>query len=173
MKHLEKLMALALCTLLFVVAIGRLSAEEMGFNEAVERAAVNRVLVQYTTGLDTLNEDLYADSFAADARFIIGETVNEGHADIRKIITDLQDTRKERAEQAEAEGKEYLPPMMHHVMSNAFIEFVDETTATHHAYWMTITGNDRDFNVVSMGRYEDTLKKINGKWKISERNLLR
>lgn len=142
-------------------------------NEERERAAINKVLVQYTTGLDTLNPDLYAGAFAANGKFIVGETVNEGHAAIRKIITDLQDSRKERAAQAQAEGREYQDSLMHHVMTNAVIDIVDETTATHHAYWMTVIGSDRTFNVASMGHYEDTLKKIDGEWKISERYLLR
>jgi hypothetical protein len=158
-----------------ILALGTLQVQSAtsAIDEAHERAAINKVLVQYTTGLDTLNADIYVDAFAADGKFFVGETVNEGHEAIRKIITDLQDSRKERAEQAKAEGREYQDPLMHHVMTNAVIDIVDETTATHHAYWMTVIGSDRTFNVASMGHYEDTLKKIDGEWKISERHLLR
>lgn len=166
---------LVLITISAILALGALQVQSAtsDFDEERERAAINKVLVQYTTGLDTLNPDLYVGAFATDGKFIVGETVNEGPAAIRKIITDLQDSRKERAEQAKAEGKEYQDPLMHHVMTNAVIDIVDETTATHHAYWMTVIGSDRTFNVASMGHYEDTLKKIDGEWKISERHLLR
>lgn len=158
---------------LFGLSLLQAQDQPVMFDEGVERAAINRVLVQYTSGLDTLDADLYANAFAEDGRFIVGDTVNSGHDAIRNIITDLQESRRERAQQASEEGEEYIEPVMHHVMSNAFIEFVDDTTAIHQSYWMTVIGNDREFRVASMGRYEDILKKIDGEWKISERYLLR
>ena len=164
------------------------SAEDMAAKKAMQmqqdRTAIEKVLVQYTTGLDTLNADLYATAFTPNAKFYRGEDENgkpilykEGRDQIRTIITDLIKSREERAaaQKKDSEGgdPQVSAPMMHHVMTNAVIEFVDENTAHHYSYWMTVVGSGRDFRVAGMGRYDDTIIKQNGKWLINERNLMR
>ncbi len=149
--------------------------------EYADRVAINATLVQYTTGLDRVDADLYAGAFTPDAKFYRGESpekaeiMAEGTAQIRKIITDLaaSDARSKAAREAEWKG-EGSPPIRirHHVMTNAVVEFIDDHTARHRAYWMTIAGVSRDTNVLSQGSYQDTLVKVNGKWLIKERYLL-
>ena len=149
--------------------------------EYADRVAINATLVQYTMGLDRVDADLYAGAFTPDAKFYRGESpekaeiMAEGTAQIRKIITDLaaSDAKSKAAREAEWKG-EGSPPVRtrHHVMSNAVVELLDDHTATHRAYWMTVSGVSRDMNVVSQGSYQDTLVKVGGKWLIKERYLL-
>jgi hypothetical protein len=155
-----------------------------------DRLAIEELLVRYTTGLDTLNADLYVSCFTEDATFggdAEGAPRSQGHAQIRKIITDLIASRAQRAAAPPAAAAAPAtppapgarpappagPPVMHHVMTNAVIDIVSPTEARHHSYWMTVVGSGRSFTVAGMGRYEDKLVKQNGKWLIKERKLLR
>jgi hypothetical protein len=52
------------------------------------------------------------------------------------------------------------------------VELVNDHTATHRAYWMTVSGSGREMNVVAQGSYQDTLVKVDGRWLIKERYLL-
>jgi hypothetical protein len=170
-------------------AAAQSASEARGF---ADRQAIEAVLVRYTTGLDTLNADLYASCFTEDAEFGTGDNVRKGRAEIRKIITGLIETNAQRAANRPAEAAAPAtppaaappaagarpappagPPVMHHVMTNAVIELVSPTEARHHSYWMTVVGSGRSFTVAGMGRYEDVLVKQNGQWLIKNRKLLR
>jgi uncharacterized protein (TIGR02246 family) len=143
-------------------------------NDALQRlldkAAIEDVLVQYTRALDTLDADKYASVFTDDAVFELGGgEVRTGRAEIRSIITGLQESRAER----EAAGTA-TPALMHHVMTNATLEVVSDREAHHYAYWMTIIGDaDNSYRVAAMGHYEDVIVKRDGEWLIQSRKLLR
>lgn len=143
-----------------------------GVQNYADRQGIETTLVRYTTGLDTLDPDLYASSFSEEAEFTVGDTVYHGRGEIRSIITGMQDSRAERAANAGPEAADAPPTIMHHVMTNAVIDIVDADTAYHHAYWMTVIGSGRDFSVAGEGRYEDELVKRDGEWLIYRRKLL-
>ena len=157
------------------------SALARQLQEYADRVAINATLVQYTTGLDRVDADLYAGAFTPDAKFYRGaspetaEIMAEGTAQIRKIITDLaaSDARSKATREAEWKG-EGAPPtrLRHHVMTNAVVELVDDHTASHRSYWMTVSGVAGEMNVVSQGSYQDKLVKVDGRWLIKERYLL-
>jgi len=183
MKTTLALIATILMTLFGATASAQdLNSLARQMQEHADRVAINAVLVQYTTGLDQVDPDLYADTFTADARFYQGASVEsaeimaDGKAAIRKIVSDLRESdakrNAERAAEWEGEGE---PPvyLRHHVMTNAVVEFIDDHTARHRAYWQTVSGSGRDMNVIAMGSYEDTLVKEDGRWLISKRYLLR
>ncbi len=63
---------------------------------------------------------------------------------------------------------------MYHMTTDPWIEFVDETHARHHTYWMTVFGSAEPGaapNVAAVGRGVDELVKIDGKWLIQSRNV--
>ncbi len=63
---------------------------------------------------------------------------------------------------------------MHHVISNSVIELVDDTHARHYSYWMTVVRtSDNQYRVAAMGRYEDEMAEIDGKWLFTSRKILR
>ncbi len=172
------------CALLLAAALPSAaddSALAKQLQEYADRVAINATLVQYTTGLDRVDADLYAGAFTPDAKFYRGESpekaevMAEGTAQIRKIITDLaaSDARSKAKREAEWKG-EGVPParLRHHVMTNAVVEFIDDHTAMHRSYWMTVSGSGRDMNVVAQGSYQDKLVKVDGHWLIKERFLL-
>jgi hypothetical protein len=94
-------------------------------------------------------------------------TVHEGRAAIRKIVTDLQASRARN----EAAGTQ--SPRLYHVMANSTIEILDATHARHQSYAQTVRAADNgQFVVGFMGRYEDVLVKVDGRWLIQVRKLV-
>jgi len=141
-----------------------IAADSMPVSELQERAAIQNLIVRYTIALDTLDADLYAGVFAEDAQFTFGGNTYTGRAEIRKIVTGLQERRA---------GQPADAPKMYHALTNTYIELVNDREAHHRSYWQTITGpSSGPFNVGAMGVYEDTLVKRNGEWLIQNRKII-
>lgn len=132
--------------------------------ELLDRAAIQNLVVKYTIALDTLDADMYASVFAEDAEFTFGGNTYKGRAEIRKIVTGLQERNAKQPADA---------PKMYHALSNTYIEFVNDHEARHRSYWQTIRGpSSGPFTVGAMGRYDDTLVKRNGEWLIQKRQIV-
>ena len=133
-------------------------------SELLDRAAIQNLVVKYTIALDTLDADLYASVFAEDAEFTFGGNTYKGRAEIRKIVTGLQERNAKQPADA---------PKSYHVLSNTYVQFVSDHEARHRSYWQTIRGpSSGPFTVGGMGRYEDTLVKRNGDWLILKRQII-
>ncbi len=159
------LIALAACT-------RTADTDVAGFQNYVDRQAIETTLVRYSTGLDTLNAELYASAFTEDAEFSMEGKVYRGREEIGAIITGMKAGYAERA--ADADATNDPPRIMHHVMSNAVIDIVAADRALHHCYWMTVNGGPAmySFRVAAEGRYEDELVKRDGKWLIHRRKIV-
>lgn len=145
------------------------SADADELQRLVDRARIDELLVRYTHALDTLDPDKYASVFTEDAVFEQGaDNARHGRAEIRSIITSLIESREERESAGTA-----TPTLMHHVMTNATLQFVSDDEAHHYAYWMTILGGEDGYRVASMGHYEDVIVRQGDRWLISNRKLLR
>ncbi|HZF31940.1 MAG TPA: nuclear transport factor 2 family protein [Gammaproteobacteria bacterium] len=132
--------------------------------ELLDRAAIQNLVVKYAIALDTLDADMYASVFAEDAEFTFGGNTYKGRAEIRKIVTGLQERNAKQPADA---------PKMYHALSNTYVEFVNDHEARHRSYWQTIRGpSSGPFTVGAMGRYEDTLVKRNGEWLIQKRQIV-
>jgi hypothetical protein len=61
-----------------------------------------------------------------------------------------------------------------HFVSDPVYEFVDDHTCHYKAYWMTVFGGGEQVGgqIVSVGHYDDTIVKINGRWLIQKRQIL-
>ncbi len=94
-------------------------------------------------------------------------SIHKGHAEIRKVVTDLL------ARQAanRAEGKP--PGNLYHVISNERISFTSPTEALYQSYWQTLRkGEGNRYIAGGFGRSEDRLVKRGGKWLIQSRKLV-
>ena len=142
------------------------------FQNYVDRQAIETTLVRYSTGLDTLNPDVYASVFTEDAEFSMEGKVFHGRDEIRSIITDMIASRAQRL--ADADPGNDPAPIMHHVISNGVIDIVSADTAKHHCYWMTVSGGPAmySFRVAAEGGYEDEFVKRNGEWLIHRRKIV-
>jgi uncharacterized protein (TIGR02246 family) len=159
-------LTLAFSTLLALAAFAAprvYAADAPSGAELKDRASIQNLVVKYTIALDTLDADLYASVFAEDAEFTFGGNTYKGRDAIRKIVTGLQERR---AGQKDA-------PKSYHVLSNTYVEFVNDHEAHHRSYWQTISGpSSGPFNVGGMGRYEDTLVKHGNQWLIQKRQII-
>jgi 3-phenylpropionate/cinnamic acid dioxygenase small subunit len=64
-------------------------------------------------------------------------------------------------------------PKSYHVLSNTYVQLLNDHEARHRSYWQTIRGpSSGPFTVGGMGRYEDTLVKRNGEWLILKRQII-
>jgi uncharacterized protein (TIGR02246 family) len=131
-----------------------------------DKAEIEALVAKYVFTLDTLDADGYASVFAEDAVYEVTGTKYEGRAAIRKIVTDLEASR------ARNDAAGTPSPRLYHVMSNSAIEVLDATHARHQSYAQTVrAADDGRFIVGFMGRYDDELVKIDGRWQIQSRKL--
>lgn len=144
------------------------AAQEAAVEKLRDRAEIEELVTRYVKGLDTLDAELYAGVFAEDAVFELpGGVVHRGRAAIRKIVTDLQESR------ARNEAAGTPSPSLYHAMANTSIELIDATHARHQSYAQTVrAAEDGQFVVGFMGRYEDELVKRDGRWYIRSRKLV-
>ncbi len=143
-------------------------ADDAAVQKVLDRAEIETLVTNYVKGLDTLDADLYAGVFAEDAVFELpGGVVHRGRAAIRKIVTDLQESRTRN----QAAGTP--SPSLYHVMANTAIEVIDDKNARHQSYAQTVRAAEGgQFIVGFMGRYEDVLVKRDGRWYIQSRKLV-
>jgi hypothetical protein len=153
---------------LALAAAGAAVADDAAVQKLLDRTEIETLVTSYVKGLDTLDADLYAGVFAEDAVFELpGGVVHRGRAAIRKIVTDLQDSR------ARNQAAGTPSPSLYHVMSNTSIEIVDANNARHQSYAQTVRAAEGgQFVVGFMGRYDDELVKRDGRWYIQNRKLV-
>ena len=151
-----------------LAAASAAAADDAAVQKMLDRAEIETLVTSYVKGLDTLDADLYAGVFAEDAVFELpGGVVHRGRAAIRKIVTDLQDSR------ARSQAAGTPSPSLYHVMSNTSIEIIDDNNARHQSYAQTVRAAEGgQFIVGFMGRYEDVLVKRGGRWYIQSRKLV-
>jgi uncharacterized protein (TIGR02246 family) len=144
------------------------AADDAPVQKLLDRAEIAELVTRYVTGLDTLDADMYSSVFAEDAVFELpGGVVHRGRAAIRKIVTDLQDSR------ARNQAAGTPSPSLYHVMANTSIEIIDAANARHQSYAQTVRAAEGgQFIVGFMGRYEDVLVKRGGRWYIRSRTLV-
>src|SRR5260221_2510629 len=93
------------------------------------RVAVEDVMARYVWAVDYLDPEGYVAVFAEDAVIDSNGSISKGHAQIRKIVTNLI----ERRDNNKAKG---LPASnLYHVISSVRITFPAPGEALHQSYW--------------------------------------
>lgn len=153
------------CTVASLVAASAFAADDV--QALADRAEIEELITRYVTALDGLDADAYEGVFTVDGEYDVTGTVYKGRPAIRKIVADLQATR------ARNDAAGTASPQLYHVMANHSIEILDATNARHQSYAQTVRLADSgQFVVGFMGRYEDVLVKVAGRWYIKSRKLV-
>jgi uncharacterized protein (TIGR02246 family) len=140
---------------------------QSALQKLVDRAEIEELVTRYVTALDTLDADAYEGVFTEDGEYDVTGNIYRGRAAIRKIVTDLQASR------ARNDAAGTPSPRLYHVMSNSSIEILDASNARHQSYAQTVRLADNgQFVAGFMGRYEDVLVKVDGRWLIKSRKLM-
>ncbi|HEY6456318.1 MAG TPA: nuclear transport factor 2 family protein [Steroidobacteraceae bacterium] len=133
-----------------------------------DREAIEATLDRYTRGLDRLDADLYLSSFAANGVLMIYEKRYQGRDALRDIIA--EEARLRGAQKASGQA----PRTLFHLEQNSTIAFTAAGQALHQAYWLTIsrTGDKpEDLRLLGVGSSIDELRKIDGQWLITRREI--
>lgn len=146
-------------------AAGAVLSPELTAQRFADRTAIEQLMWDYVRAADTTNADKYVQVFTEDGSFLNVK----GRDALHKMISDMGKSLAERRASGARSGD------MHHVMSNQHIEFVSDTHAKVHYYWMTVfggpAGQEPPPSVAAVGRGLDDVVKINGKWLIKSRNV--
>jgi hypothetical protein len=135
-----------------------------------DREAIEMTLERYTRGLDRLDPDLYVSSFSPDGVLMIYEKAYHGRDALRTIIAEEARLRQSQADAG------HPPRTLFHLETNSTVEFSSPVRAVHHTYWLTATRvGDRpeDLSLLGVGSSVDELRKIDGKWLITRREIRR
>jgi hypothetical protein len=147
-----------LATLLCVFGFASVAAAQ---DRTADHEAITELMWHYARALDTFNPDAYVSRFTEDGEFVSGASSTKGREALWDMIEGL---RVSRAEQAEAGNP---PALMYHMNTDVWVEFVDDTHARHHTYWITLSGA----NLIAAGVGVDHLVKIDGEWLIEKRDI--
>jgi len=123
-----------------------------------DRAAIERLLLEYGRALDARDFKAYSQLFARDGVWQGGMGTVQGPAAIQAFM--------EKAIPGPNAAHNY------HILSNFVIDVdnVKGDTATAWSRWMFMVPGPNNTAVVSQsGRYEDTLVREDGKWKFKRR----
>src|SRR6185503_10172358 len=108
----------------------------------------------YPNALDTRNFDAYAALYTEDGELSLQGNTVKGRAAIKAFVA---------AFPAE-------PRVIHPITNLSYT--IDGDTATGGAYWQDVGLVNGAPGVVIAGRYEDTLRKVNGQWQIAKRGIV-
>jgi hypothetical protein len=141
-----------------------------------DREAIEEVLSRANIGFELSDADLFASAFARDAVYQLDEPgpvfgydkmVYKGRDEIRSIIT----SRVDKARHTDPKTLSYDPASLRRFNRNSDdrIAIIDASTARHTSTWMVVMHTNVNIHISAIGRYADTLKKIDGKWLIVNR----
>ena len=121
----------------------------------LDRQAIEQLLAgDYPHALDTRDFDAYAALFTEDGELSLQGNTSKGRAAIKAFVSALP-----------AE-----PRVIHPITNLSYT--VDGNTATGGAYWQDVGLVNGAPGVLIAGRYEDTLRKVGGEWRIATRNIV-
>jgi uncharacterized protein (TIGR02246 family) len=120
-----------------------------------DRQAIEQLIAgTYPNALDTRDFDAYAALYTEDGELSLQGNTVKGRAAIKEFVAALP-----------AE-----PRVIHPITNLSYA--VDGDTATGGAYWQDVGLVNGSPGVVIAGRYEDTLRKVNGQWQIAKRSIV-
>jgi hypothetical protein len=170
-----KLLA-CLSVLLLAGCVSGPGSVQPGEPRLADHESIDEVLSQANIGFELGDPDLFANAFAVDGVYQLDEKgpvfgydkmIYKGRAEIRTIVS----SRLEKARNTDPKTLSYDPASLRRFNRNSDDRTVilDSTTARHTSTWMVVMHTNVNIHISAIGRYADTLKKIDGKWFITNR----
>jgi uncharacterized protein (TIGR02246 family) len=120
-----------------------------------DRQAIDQLIGgDYPRALDSHDFDAYAALFTDDGELSLQGQTAKGRQAVRDFVAALPPE-----------------PRVIHIISNLSYR-IDGDTATGGAYWQDIGMAGAVPGVLVAGHYEDTLRKVNGAWRIAKRDIV-
>lgn len=137
--------------------------------EAKDRADIEVLIWRYVQALDNVDVDAYPTFFTEDGSICCEHNhTYRGRAEIRTLLQEVKDSR----DKARARGE--TVPKIYHPIFNSHIEFRDKDHAHIDSYWFTALAEQPPNGapkITLVGRCEDEVVRVNGKWLIKSRNV--
>ncbi len=137
--------------------------------EAKDRADIEVLIWRYVQALDNIDVDAYPTFFTEDGSICCEHNhTYKGRVEIRKLLQEVKDTR----EAARARGE--TVPKLYHPIFNSHIEFRDRDHAHIDSYWFTALAEQPPNGapkITLVGRCEDEVVRVGGRWLIKSRNV--
>ena len=176
-KRTSGLVVVGLMALAFVAPTRNVAGQdslEDRLRAVEDQLAIEQLLMRYAAALNTDDADTYVSLFTPDATFELKRQVDEppflGPFEGREAL------RKQWFPDAPAStsGADVFGPMRH-VTTNYEIDVAGDT-ATVRAFFIEVVSNGANMppgsnppTIHAMGRYEDELVKVDGRWYFSKR----
>jgi hypothetical protein len=155
--------------LFLFVAPAAFASDADVIREARDRAEIDQLIWKYVQALDNLDDVAYPTFFTEDGSICCEhDHVFKGRAEIRQLLVEV----KEKRAQALAKGE--VVPKTYHPIFNSHIEFRDKDHAHIDSYWFTAQAMkppNGEPKISLVGRCEDEVVRVNGKWLIKSRNV--
>jgi hypothetical protein len=137
--------------------------------EAKDRADIDVLIWRYVQALDNIDVEAYPTFFTEDGSICCehGHTY-KGRTEIRTLLQEVKDSR------AAAQAKGEKVPKLYHPIFNSHIEFRSKDQAHIDSYWFTAFAEQPPNGapkITLVGRCEDEVVRVDGKWLIRSRNV--
>ena len=135
----------------------------------LDRFLINELQSRYALAHDLTDPTLYAAVFTEDAElFGAGRLLAKGREALHAI--GVNDRKRFNAG---AKDGERSFGALRHVITNSVIELAGDTAATGVCYVLTVVNRpERGPEILSVGRYEDEYRKVDGAWLIAKRTIV-
>jgi uncharacterized protein (TIGR02246 family) len=114
---------------------------------------IRQLLARYCHAGDSLDSDAFADCFTDDAVIIANGVRSVGQDAVRASV--------------EAMRPVYAATPLRHVTVNIVIDIDGDEAQASSYYMLFLTGADP--RVLAIGTYRDRLRRVDGRWRLSER----
>jgi hypothetical protein len=137
--------------------------------ETLERFRIHELQTRYALAHDLTDPDMYAAVFTEDAElFGSGRMLAKGREALHAVgVSDRKRFNAGAADDARSFGA------LRHVITNSVIDLTGATSAKGVCYVMTVVmrpGGGPE--IMSLGRYEDEYRKVDGTWLIAKREIV-
>lgn len=141
-----------------------------GAEDALERFLIQELQSRYALAHDLTDPEMYAAVFTEDAELYGagGRLLAKG----REALHEMGVNDRKRFNAGAADGERSFGALRH-VITNSVIDVTGPTTATGLCYVMTVVvrpGGGPE--ILSLGRYEDEYRKVDGEWLIAKREIV-
>jgi hypothetical protein len=133
-----------------------------------DREAVEATMQRYLQGLDRLDRDLYASSFAPGGVLDIDGNSRTGRDAMRAVIDDETTYRQAMQDRGE------MPRVLFHMETNIHLTFPEADRASRTAYWVTYLRAGKDpegLSTLGVGTSIDELARVDDEWLITRRRI--
>lgn len=134
----------------------------------LDREAIDTTMHRYLTGLDHLDRELYAGTFAPDGVLDIDGKVTMGRDAMRTVIDN------EIAYRKDMQDKGGPPRVLFHMETNVRVTFPQGDHAERTAYWVTYQRIGKDpegLIALGVGTSVDELRRVGDAWLIARRQI--